>query len=302
MRIGFMGVGYMGHGAARNILAKGYPLTVLGNRNRVPVEDLLAQGASEAADPAQLARDCKVVFMCLPSTVQVEQAVMGQNGFLQAAQPGFILVDCTTSDPISTKQLGEALRARGADMVDAPMGRTPKEAEEGRLACFVGGNPESVARVLPIIRCFADTIVETGELGTAHTLKLINNFQALATAAVVSEAIGAAMALGVDMQTFRSVVETGGANSVMFQRCIQYAIGGDDSAMQASMHIARKDLNYFADMARQSGLRTDLAQTASKVYEAAIERGHGAQFVPTLASILASAADGRARPLPDRDH
>jgi 3-hydroxyisobutyrate dehydrogenase-like beta-hydroxyacid dehydrogenase len=300
MNIGFMGVGYMGHGAARNILAKGYALTVLGNRNRVPVDDLVAQGASEASSPADLARRCDIVFTCLPSSVQVEEAVLGGQGFLKQARPGFILVDSTTADPLSTRRLGAALRDLGADLVDAPMGRTPKEAEEGRLACFVGGQRASVDRVLPIVRCFADTIVETGELGTAHTIKLINNFQALATAAVVSEAIAAAMALGVDLNIYRSVVETGGANSVMFQRCIQYPLSKDDSAMQASMHIAQKDLSYYGQMAAQTGLRTDLATQAAGVYQAAIAVGKGSQFVPTLASILASVVDGKTRELPLR--
>jgi len=300
MNIGFMGVGYMGHGAARNILAKGYALRVLGNRNRIPVDDLIARGATEASSPADLAASCDIVFTCLPSSIQVEQAVLGQDGFVQTARPGFILVDCTTADPLSTRKLAATLRDRGADLVDAPMGRTPKEAEEGRLACFVGGERASVQRVLPVIRCFADTVIETGGLGTAHTIKLINNFQALATAAVVSEALAAAMAMGVDLTIFRAVVETGGANSVMFQRCVQYPLSDDDSALQASMHIAQKDLTYYAQMAHGAGLRTELARTSADVYQAAIELGHGVQFVPTLSSILASAVDGKTRELPPK--
>jgi len=134
LRIGFMGVGFMGHGAARNILEKGYPLTVLGHRNRQPVEDLLARGASEASDPADLARRSDVLFMCLPSAGHVELAITGTPGILQAARPGLTVVDCTTSEPEVTMRLAAALQAQGAHMVDAPFVRTPKEAEEGSSA------------------------------------------------------------------------------------------------------------------------------------------------------------------------
>lgn len=92
-RVGYVGVGLMGHGAAKNILEKGHPLAVLGNRNRAPVEDLVRRGAREASTPAELARDCDVVFMCLPSSIEVERTVLGADGILSAARPGLIVVD-----------------------------------------------------------------------------------------------------------------------------------------------------------------------------------------------------------------
>ena len=173
-----MGVGFMGHGAAKNILQKGFPLTVLGHKNREPIDDLLQRGAQEARTPADLASRSDIVFMCLPSSGHVEEAVFGESGFLSVAQPGFVLVDSTTSEPESTRRIGAALRAKGADMVDAPFGRTPKEAELGTLSTFVGGHPDTVQSVIPVIRTYANTIVETGELGTGHTIKLLNNFLA----------------------------------------------------------------------------------------------------------------------------
>ncbi|MBK9606874.1 MAG: NAD(P)-dependent oxidoreductase, partial [Betaproteobacteria bacterium] len=252
MRIGYMGVGLMGHGAAKNILEKGYALTVLGNTNRVPVEDLVARGAGEARSPAELAEKCDVVFLCLPTTVEVERAVYGEDGILSALRPGFILVDSTTSDPVSTRRIGADLRARDADMVDAPLGRTPKEAERGALSSFVGGERTTLDRVTPVIATFADTIVETGPLGSGHTIKLLNNFLAIGTSAVVGEALAAAEMLGVDMNIFRQVVETGGANSVMFQRYAHWMLEGDDSHLQGTMRIALKDLRYYRKMADEA--------------------------------------------------
>ena len=300
MRVGYMGVGYMGHGAAKNIKLKGHDLIVLGNRNRKPVDDLLAIGATEAKNPADLASRCDVMFMCLPSTVQVEEAVYGPDGVLSVARPGFILVDSTTSDPDSTRRIGADLHAKGADMVDAPLGRTPKEAELGKLSSFVGGDKAVVARVRPIIECFADSIVETGELGSAHTMKLLNNFLAICTSAVVGEGIAAAVRLGVDLEVFKKVVDTSGGNGVMFQRFMPWVLEGDDSHMQGMMSIAYKDLKYYRKLAGQSDLVTIMAEAASQLYALPNRMGYSRQFMSVLPTILANLSDGGKRPLPDR--
>ena len=300
MRVGYMGVGYMGHGAAKNIKLKGHDLIVLGNRNRKPVDDLLAIGATEAKNPADLASRCDVMFMCLPSTVQVEEAVYGPDGVLSFARPGFILVDSTTSDPDSTRRIGADLHAKGADMVDAPLGRTPKEAELGKLSSFVGGDKAVVARVRPIIECFADSIVETGELGSAHTMKLLNNFLAICTSAVVGEGIAAAVRLGVDLEVFKKVVDTSGGNGVMFQRFMPWVLEGDDSHMQGMMSIAYKDLKYYRKLAGQSDLVTIMAEAASQLYALPNRMGYSRQFMSVLPTILANLSDGGKRPLPER--
>lgn len=301
MRIGFMGVGFMGHGAARHILEKGYPLTVLGHRNRQPVEDLLARGASEARDPADLARRSDVVFMCLPSAGHVEQAITGTPGMLQAARPGLTVVDCTTSEPEVTLRLGAALQAQGAHMVDAPLGRTPKEAEEGTLSTFVGGDPAVVQSLRPVMQTYASTIIETGALGSGHTMKLLNNFLALATSAVVGEALSTALRMQVDMKVLKQVVDSAGGNSVMFQRFMHWMLDQDDSHFQAMMSIGVKDLQYYRRLAEKDGGITHLADAAMQLYLLANQLGHERQFMPVLPTILANFVDGQNRPLPQRD-
>jgi 3-hydroxyisobutyrate dehydrogenase-like beta-hydroxyacid dehydrogenase len=298
--IGYMGVGFMGHGAAKNILEKGYALTVLGHRNREPVEDLLRRGAQEAHTPAELASRCDMVFMCLPSTGHVEQAVFGPSGILSVARPGFVLIDSTTSEPESTRRIGAALREKGADMIDAPFGRTPKEAELGTLSTFVGGEPEVLQRVMPVIRTYASTIIETGALGTGHTIKLVNTFLALATSAVVGEALSTALRLGLDMRVLKEVVDSSGGNSVMFQRFMKWTLEGDDSDFKALMSIAVKDLRYYRTLAAPGGGVTHLADAAAQVYQLANHLGHERQFMPVLSTILANFVDGKDRPLPDR--
>ena len=299
-KIGYMGVGFMGHGAAKNILEKGFPLTVLGHKNREPVDDLLKRGAQEASTPADLALRSDIVFMCLPSSRHVEEAVFSESGILTVARPGFVVVDSTTSEPDSTKRIGAALRAKGADMVDAPFGRTPKEAELGTLSTFVGGHPDTVQSLMPIIKTYANTIVETGELGTGHTIKLLNNFLALATSAVVGEALSTALRLGIDMKILKEVVDSAGGNSVMFQRFMRWTLDGDDSDFKAMMSIAVKDLQYYRKIAEPNGGITNLADAATQVYQLVNHLGHERQFMPVLPTILANFVDGQNRPLPDR--
>ena len=200
-RIGYIGVGLMGHGAAKNMLQQGHPLTIMGHRNRVPVDDLVALGAREAKTPADVARVSDVVFLCLPSTVEVEHAIYGEYGVLEGAAKGLIVVDSTTADPRSTQRIGADLAKKGIRMADAPLGRTPKEAEAGKLSTFVGGDPETVRELKPIIGCssnvggrfrFAcaqrDQIVDRRTVMVAHRRQRIAFLQDVLRRAVSHEA------------------------------------------------------------------------------------------------------------------
>ena len=298
MRIGYIGVGLMGHGAAKNILLKGHSLTVLGNRNRAPVEDLLAKGASEAKTPAEVARASDIVFTCVPSSVEVEQLVLGDNGLLAGCQSGLIHVDSTTADPNSTRRLGKEWAARGCEMVDAPVGRSPKEAEAGKLNTFVGGEPGVVAKVKPVIACYADTIIDAGPLGSGHTLKLINNFISIGTCAVISEAIATAAKLGVDLQKLNEVVSSGGANSAMFQMVMPWPLEGDDSRLKGPLRIAAKDMRFYCRLAETAPASALVAQSVSQVYQLANLMGHGERYMPVLSGILAGINGTKIRDLP----
>ena len=134
---------------------------------------------------------------------------------------------------------------------------------------FLSSVPETVQRVLPVIRTYANTIVETGELGTGHTIKLLNNFLALATSAVVGEALSTALRLGLDMRILKEVVDSAGGNSVMFQRFMRWTLDGDDSDFKAMMSIAVKDLQYYRRIAQPNGGITNLADAATQVYQIA---------------------------------
>lgn len=294
--IGMIGVGLMGHGIAKNILAHGYSLQIVGHRNRKPVEELVGRGAREVRSPADLARRCDMVFICVTGSEQVEEVVTGKDGILEGCREGLIVVDCSTSRPDSTLALAERLKAKGGVLVDAPLARTPKEAEEGRLNVMAGAEEGIFARVRPVIETFAENIFHIGPVGTAHTIKLINNFLAISAASASAEAAVMARAYGVDLRKLFELVSAGGANSGMFQMCMPWLLEGDESRAQFAINNALKDMTYLSRMVadRKEGFR--LLEAVHGILSRARDQGLGDNFVPRLADSVAQAQGVKLRP------
>jgi len=145
-RIGFIGVGLMGHGMAKNLLAKGHPLTFVAHRNRANLQDLLDGGAREAKSADALAEASDIVFLCVTGSPQVEANVYGERGLLAACRSGTMVVDCSTSEPDSTLRIRADFAAKGVEFVDAPLARTPREAEAGKLNVMVGATDAVLAK------------------------------------------------------------------------------------------------------------------------------------------------------------
>jgi 3-hydroxyisobutyrate dehydrogenase-like beta-hydroxyacid dehydrogenase len=285
-RVGLIGVGLMGHGIGKNILAKGYELSVMAHRNRAPVDDLVAKGAHEHNSPLAIARECDLVILCVTGTPQIEQLVYGEYGLMGAVREGLVIADCSTAEPASTIRIAADVAAKGGNFVDTPMTRTPKEAEAGKLGLMTGGPKDVIARIRPVLECFADTIVHAGEAGAAHQLKLINNFLSITHAAVAAEAITVAAKAGVDMQALKDIVMAGGAASVMFGRLINVPLADDDSQAQFAIRNARKDLRYYTNMTEQLPVTSFLAETAHQITVMADNMGYGDRFVPRLIDVL----------------
>ena len=290
-RIGFIGVGLMGHGVAQNILQAGYPTTVLAHRNRAPVDDLVAKGANEVGSAAVLAESSEVVFLCVTGSPQVEDVMFRDDGLLRGLKPRTIVLDLSTAVPASTLNVAEAVEARGGHYLDIPMTRTPKEAEEGKLALMVGGSKEILEKVQPILNSFSDTVVHCGDVGSGHTVKLVNNFLALGNAALICEAIVTAAKAGVGMEALRDVVCSGGADSIMFRRFMTILLEGNENIFRFVLQNAQKDIRYYTDMARNLPSTAFIAESIHQTYVMASNLGHGNEYVPRLMRILAEIND-----------
>lgn len=291
--LGFIGAGLMGHGMAKHLLLAGHDLTVMGHHNRGPVDDLVGRGAKEADTPAALAADVDMLFLSVTSSAVVRQLAEGETGFLAADRPGLIVVDTSTGDPGYTLELGEQLAEQGMHLVDAPVTRTPREAEAGQLNILLGGEADIRARVHEVVTAFCENVFEVGPLGSALKLKLINNLLSLGNAALVAEAVVATKAAGVDLKTLYEVSSCGGANSKMLEMIVPRLLAGDDSGLQFSMQNARKDLGCYRSMATANSLVSPLANAAYETYNLGVALHQGASFVSGLSGVLSDLDGGR---------
>ncbi len=288
VKVGFIGVGLMGHGAAKSILEKGgHPLTILGNRNREPVDDLVRRGAREATDPAALAAESDVVILCLPSSVEVEVTVYGEKGVLAGLAKGAVLIDTTTSDPAVTRKIGAEVEGLGAAMLDAALGRTPKEAEQGKLSTYVGGDAEVLARVRPVMECYADTIVHCGPLGAGTTCKLVNNSITIGMASLFAEGFATAAKVGVNLDALADVLSAGGADGRMWRMMEPWIRSGDDSHLRGPLRIAAKDVRTYGRLAEGAGMAVFIAQAVNQTLRLALNQGKADVFLPALPGVLA---------------
>ncbi len=282
MQVGFIGLGMMGRGMARNILGDGFSLSVLAHRNREAVEALIAQGATEAPTPKALAQTCDIVLLCVSGSPQVEEIVYGKGGILEAARAGFTLVDCTTSDPTSTVCIATDLAAKGADMADAPVTRAPADAEAGRLNSLVGATPETFKTISPVIEAYSETVAHFGPVGAGHTAKLINNFITTGTCALIAEGMAAAATMGVNQRALFEVMSNGAANSGSLQKMIPRFLEGDLTGHAFAIQNAQKDVSYYGAMAAAIGLNPSLGSAVVATYQKAVELGLGEKLLPSL--------------------
>ncbi len=284
--VGLIGVGLMGHGIGKNILTKGFALNVLAHKNRAPVESLVSKGAVECKSVAEIAKSSDLVILVVTGSPQVEDIVLGSNGLLKHGRKGLIIVDCSTSEPDSTLKIAAQAAQFGFDFIDAPMTRTPNEAEAGKLGLMVGGTQAQVENIKPVLECFADLIVHTGAVGSGHQVKLLNNFLAMGHAVIAAEALTVASKLGVDMTALRAVIMGGGAASVMFGRLINVPLHDDDSHAKFEIRNARKDLRYYTNMTERLPVASFMAEQVHQTLVQAETMGYGERFIPRLIDMM----------------
>lgn len=282
MRAGFIGVGMMGHGMAKNLVEKGFALSVLGNSNRAPIDDLVSRGARECKCAAEIAEVSEVIFLCVPGTPQVEGIVYGAKGLKGAVKRGQIVIDCSTSEPSSTAKIFEDFASLTVPFVDAPLARTPREAEAGKLNVMVGAAPDVFARIKPALEAFAENIFHVGGPGAGHTTKLVNNFLAMGQAALIAEALIAGERAGLDLKAFVKVITAGGANSGIFQMIAPRILEGDDTGLPFLLRLAQKDLRYYTHMTEMLGLPGFLGESVHQTFVQAGALGFGDHMVGAL--------------------
>jgi len=282
MTIGFIGVGFMGHGMASNLIKGGYPMWIKGNRNREPIESLIAKGAQEAATPREMAQHCDVIHLCLSNSPQVETVIRGDDGILAGARDGLIVIDTTTADPTSTTFLAAELAAKGATLVDAPLGRTPKEAEAGTLDAMVGCDAATFAKIKPVLDCWAGNITHVGDTGSGHKMKLLMNFISMGYAALYAEATVLGASVGLPPAKVRDVIGSSRLSNGFFDTFMTYAVDRDREIHKFTIENASKDLRYVNAMAAEVGVVNIMAGAVKHYFTHVEALGQGGDYVPML--------------------
>ena len=280
--IGFIGAsGLMGHGMAKNLLAKGHGLALTVHRNRDRVADLLAAGAVEKRTAAELAQASEIVFLCVTGSPQVEASLSAPDGVLAGARRGLVVVDCSTSEPDSTARMREACAAAGATLVDAPLTRTPIEAEAGRLNVMVGADAATFAKIEPVLRAFAENVFHVGGPGAGHVVKLLNNFIAQAICTATAEAFAVGQRAGIEPKRLVEIVSAGAVNSGLFQMMAK-TLDGDLGALRFELDNARKDIRYYTHLGEGLAIPTVVGEAVHQSLVLASALGYGKKFVPSL--------------------
>ncbi len=280
--LGFIGLGMMGHGMAMNLLRKGHAVRFTVHRNRANLADLLGAGAVEVASTRELAAGADAVILCVTGSPQVESIVYGAGALLESASPGLMVIDTSTAEPASTTRQREAFATKGCSYIDAPLARTPKEAEEGRLNTMVGASEADFERVRPILSAFCENVIHVGPPGHGHVLKLINNMLAMTTAAAIAEALAAAAKSGLSLRKLFEVVSAGGVNSGIFRMMVGPMLDGDLTGLKFAIANAQKDLRYYTHLTETLPTTSFVAEAAHQSFVQACNLGLGDRFIASL--------------------
>ncbi|WP_299378259.1 NAD(P)-dependent oxidoreductase [uncultured Tateyamaria sp.] len=278
--IGFIGLGLMGGNMAECLQNNGFDLVVMG-RNKEAVAATVSRGAVEVATPKALAEASDIVMLCVTTSDVVEALVYGDDGILAGIKDGAVVIDFGTSIPASTRKIGADLAAKGAGMLDAPLGRTPAHAKDGLLNIMAAGEMETYDKVKPVLDVLGENVFHLGALGAGHVTKLINNFMGMTTACTMSQAFAVAERAGIDKQQLFDIMSAGPSNSPFMQFCKNYAVDGV-SDLGFSIANASKDISYFVQMTEDMGTRAQIAEGTDANLKAALAAGMGDGNVPEI--------------------
>ena len=278
-RIGFVGLGLMGSAMVGRLQDYNYQLTVLGNKDRTGLDQALARGALEAASGVDLAKQSDVIMLCMGTSDQVEERILGEQGIISGLSSGKIIIDFGTSLPSSTKEISSKIADTGAVILDAPLGRTPHHAKDGLLNIMASGDKDAFDAVRTILENLGENVFYLGDLGTGHTIKLMNNFFGMTIANAMAEVFAVADAAGVSRETVYKVISAGPLHSSMMDFISAFGLEGDKSKLEFAIKNAFKDISYYRLMTQNLGINSIMSESASKALSQANDDGYANAMV-----------------------
>ena len=267
MKIGFIGLGIMGKPMAKNLLKAGYTDLLVNNRSQAPIQELEAAGA-RGATQAEIGESCDVVITMLPNSPQVKEVMLGDanNGVASHMKPGSIFIDCSSINPVASKEIAAALAEKGVEMLDAPVSGGEPKAIDGTLSFMVGGKREIFDQCKDILSAMGASVVRCGEVGAGNTTKLANQIIVACNIQALSEALTLAKMAGVDPELVFQAIKGGLAGStVMNAKAPMMIEGNDKPGFKIDLHI--KDLNNALDCAHTVGSPLPMTAAVQEIFQ-----------------------------------
>jgi 2-hydroxy-3-oxopropionate reductase len=272
MRIGFIGLGIMGKPMSKNLIKAGYDLVVY-NRSKSSVEELVELGAVAAASPKEVAEKTDVIITMLPNSPEVLEVCLGENGIIEGAKEGQVVIDMSSIDPLKSKEAYEALSTKGVDFLDAPVSGGEPKAIDGTISVMVGGKKEVFDKTYDIMKAMAGSVVYVGEIGAGNITKLANQIIVALNIAAMSEAFTLATKAGVDPELVYQAIRGGLAGSTVLDAKAPLVMARKfDPGFRIELHI--KDLQNVLDTSHKLGTSLPLTAQVMEIMQALKIDGH----------------------------
>jgi 3-hydroxyisobutyrate dehydrogenase-like beta-hydroxyacid dehydrogenase len=287
-RIGFVGLGIMGHAMAANLIAAAHE-TVVWNRTASKVDDLVASGGAAAETPAEVASRCDIVMVCVSDTDDVADVVFGVGGISEGLRPGGLIVDHSTISPEATKSFAARIREQGGHWLDAPVSGGSEGAVNATLSIMVGGEDEQLTRAMPFLVDIGSTITHVGPTGAGQLVKAVNQILVVVNQLAVSEALLLAEAGGLDLKATLRAVEGGAAGSWMLSNRGPQMIERDWTP-GFTIDLQQKDLRLVLEAADELGVPVFGTSLVFQLYRALQAKGLGSEGNHALVKALEGVA------------
>jgi 2-hydroxy-3-oxopropionate reductase len=273
LKVGYIGLGLMGKSIAHNILKAGFPL-VIHNRSQASVHELVAEGATGANSPSEVAAQVDVVFTNLPDTPDVEKVVLGANGIIEGAHEGLIYVDNSTIKPASARMIAAKLAGKNVFALDAPVSGGDIGARNATLTIMVGGNISALERVMPVFMAMGKTVTHVGEAGAGQVAKAANQIMVAAQMVAMGELLVFSRKAGVDPRKVVDAIKGGAAQCWTLDVKPPRLFAGNRSP-GFKAHMQLKDLKIILDTAREYDIPISSTIENAKLFQQMVELGMG---------------------------
>lgn len=278
--VGFIGVGYMGYGIAKNILEKNNNLFVIANKNRKPIEKIVSKGANEVKTIEEFKeKQLNVLVKCVTNTPIAKEIALKLANILDKKT---LIIDITTHNKTGSIETEKIYQSKNINYIECPVMGGPVQAEEGVLGGIVGATDDNFKLAEPILKLFCKNYFHFGPVGMGAKSKLLNNFLTLGNAALINHMAKAAKKFDLDLKKLFDVAKLGSGNSAALIRVFDALLEGDFKGFKFTATNSVKDLTYIQDLLKDFPEAEKIAEDNKNYFQKAVDDGYGENFISEL--------------------